>query len=173
VVNASGSGDERVLITADGHQKLRRELESLRTTGRREMRQRLREAREQGELADNPALLHAIEQQAQLERRIAELQAQLAAAQVVTPTDDGTVGIGSCVRIRAVDDGELAEYELVGAMESDVANGRVSSDAPLGQALLDRSAGDIVEVTTPAGTFRFEIISVRPAIGEQTAQTVG
>jgi transcription elongation factor GreA len=155
------NADETLLISADGYEQRCRELDALRSAARREFGERLREARQDGDLADNPALQDLLEEQAQLERRIALLEEQLAVAEIVVPAADGQAGIGSVVRIR---DGEGAtfEYELVGPLESDIGNGRVSIGAPVGQALVGRRPGARVEVTTPRGSLTLEVVSVRP-----------
>ena len=137
------------------------ELERLRTNGRVEMSERLREAREDGHLANNPALYELLEEQVQLERRIAILEGQLAAAEVVVPAADGAASIGSFVRVRDGQAGDLAEYELVGPIEADIANGRVSVEAPVGRALLGHGAGAVLDVKTPSGTLGLKILSVR------------
>lgn len=151
------------LITAAGLDRLRDELETLRGAGRLELAERLREARNDGDVADNPVLLDLLEEHAQVERRIAVLESQVATARVVAPTRDGVAGLGTCVRVRDVETDEIAEYELVGAVEADVGNGRVSVGAPVGQALVGRRKGDIVEVAVPRGTISFEVLSVRSA----------
>jgi transcription elongation factor GreA len=124
------------------------------------MSERLREAREDGHLAENPPLYDLLVEQARLERRIAALEARLAVAQIVEPAADGSAGIGTSVRVRDVAGGEVAEYELVGEIESDVGNGRVSVGAPVGRALSGRSVGESVAVETPRGTLSLEILSV-------------
>ena len=155
-------GDDRaLLVTADGYELLRSEVERLRTNGRADMSERLREAREDGHLANNPALYDLLEEQVQLERRIAILEGQLAAAEIVVPAADGAARIGSVVRVRDRKTGDLAEYELVGPIESDIANGRVSVDAPVGRALVRRSAGAVVDVQTPSGRLGLKVLSVR------------
>lgn len=153
--------DEDLLVTAVGYDQLCAELEALRTVRRREMAERLREVREDGD-PDNPLLFDLLEEQAQLEWRIAVLEAQAAAARIVAPAADGRAGIGSCVRVRHSDGGEVAEYDLVGVIEADVGNGRVSVGAPVGRALVGHRRGDSVAVETPCGTTRLEILSVRP-----------
>jgi transcription elongation factor GreA len=144
-----------VHVTADGYEQLSAELETLRTLRRQEIAEHLRAVREDGD-PDNPALFDLLEEQAQLEWRIAHLEAQTAAACIVAPVADGSAEIGSCVRLRS-DKGEVAEYELVGVIESDVANGRVSVSAPVGRALLGHRRGDCVAVDTPRGTTRLEV----------------
>lgn len=156
------SVDQELLVTAEGYEQLRCELETLRSDGRRSIGERIREARADGDLNSNPALFDAVDEQRLLERRIAALEAQLGSARIVAPAADGSVGIGSFVRVRDLQDGEVAEYELVGAIESDVGNGRVSVDAPVGRALVNRRAGELAEVETPSGRLRFRILSAGP-----------
>jgi transcription elongation factor GreA len=151
-----------VLVTADGYEQLCHELAVLRTVRRRDLADQLRAVREDGD-PDNPALYDLLEGQAQLERRIALLEAQAAAARVVEPAADGAAGIGSRVRVRHGDGGDIAEYDLVGVIEADAGNGRVSVAAPVGRALAGRRRGETVTVETPRGTVRLEILSVRPS----------
>jgi transcription elongation factor GreA len=126
------------------------------------MSARVDRARADGDLADNSALYDALEEQTQLERRIAALEKQLAGARIAEPPVDGTAGVGSWIRVRDGATGEIAQYELVGAIETDVGNGRVSVDAPVGRALAGRRRGDVVEVGTPRGLARLELIDVGP-----------
>jgi transcription elongation factor GreA len=152
--------NETLLISAEGYAQRCRELDGLRTEARSDLAEGLREARQDGHLDDNPALYDLFEEQAQLERRIALLEAQLAVAEIVAPADDGVVGIGSVVRVRD-DTGTTGEYELVGPLESDVGNGRVSIEAPVGRALVGNRAGARVEVAAPRGALALEVVSVR------------
>ena len=107
-----------------------------------------------------------LEEQAQLERRIALLEAQLAAAEIVSPARDGRAGIGSVVRVRD-GHGATVEYELVGPLEADIDTGRVSIGAPVGQALLGRRAGARVDVTAPGGRHTLEVVAVRRVAGHR------
>jgi transcription elongation factor GreA len=152
-----------LLVTAEGYERLCSEFETLRTERRRAMSERLREARADGHLEDNPALFDVLEEQAELERRIATLGARLAAARIAEPSEDGSAGIGSSVRLRDLETGELFEYELVGAIEGNVGQGRVSIEAPVGRALLGAATGDIVTVACPRGELRFKVMSVTGA----------
>lgn len=154
-----------LFVTADGYERLRSELEILRTEHRGELSERLREARWDGDLDDNPALYDALEEQVQLEQRIAMLEGRLAVAQIAPSAADGTAGIGSRVRVRNLQTGDVDEYELVGAIEPDVGNGRVSVGAPVGRALVGHVHGTVVEVAAPRGTLRFEILGIRPVDG--------
>jgi transcription elongation factor GreA len=161
-VNAAAAVDD-LLVTAEGYDRLCSELETLRTEGRQAMSERLREARADGHLEDNPALFDLLEEQAQLERRIATLAARLAVARIAEPNGDGSAGIGSSVRLRDLETGELSGYEVVGAIEGNVGQGRVSIEAPVGRALAGAAAGDVVTVACPRGELRFEVISVTGA----------
>jgi transcription elongation factor GreA len=153
--------DETVLISAEGFEERSRELDSLRTEARRELGERLREARLDGDLDDNPALQDLLEEKERLERRIALLEDRLALAEIVPPAADGRAGIGSVVRVRDAD-GATFEYELVGPLEADAVNGRVSIAAPVGQALVGQRAGASVEPVTPRGRLGLKVVAVRP-----------
>jgi transcription elongation factor GreA len=120
---SAASAADYLLVTAEGYERLCLELEWLRTEGRRTMSERVREAREDGHLEDNPALMDVLEEQAQLDRRIAILEARLVAARIAEPNGDGSAGIGSSVRLRDLETSELVEYELVGAIEGNLGQG--------------------------------------------------
>jgi len=155
--------DDPLLVTAAGYQELEREYLELTANGRRRLSERVRDARLDGGIADNPALFELLEEQLQLESRIASLSAKLAAAQIATPPADGRAGVGSAVRVRHRESGDVAEYELVGTIESGLGQRRVSIGAPVGRALLGHLPGALVEVTTPRGQLALEVIGVRHA----------
>jgi transcription elongation factor GreA len=153
--------DDTLLVTASGYKKLEQELMELTTNGRLRMSDRMRVARLDGDIADNPALFELLEEQLQLELRIAALSEKLAAAQIAAPSADGCAGVGSVVRVRHLDSGDIAEYELVGTIESGVGHGRISVGAPVGNALLGHRSGARVEVNAPCGQLKLELLSVR------------
>ena len=155
--------DTTVLISAAGHVRLSTELDMLRSDARRDLTERLREAREDGDLEDNPVLGDLLEEQAQLEQRISLLEARLRSAEIVLPVDDGRAGIGTLVRVRDLVADSTHEYELVGTLESDVVRGRVSVEAPVGRALVGRLPGERLDVDTPRGVMELEVVDVRPA----------
>jgi transcription elongation factor GreA len=161
--------EETLLVTRKGYESLCFEVEMLRNDGRPELIERLRQARNDGDLADNPALYEVLEEQAQLEQRIATLEGQLASARIAEPHDDGTAGIGNTVRLRDLRTNEVVEYELVGGIETNVGNGRVSVEAPVGQALVGAEAGQVVDVATPRGRVQLEVIEVRPSSVQKAA----
>ena len=161
------SVDNGLLITATGYEDLRAELETLRGDIGPELSERLRDARQDVHLADNPRLFDLLEEQARFDHRIARLEAQLAAAQIAAPATDGRAGIGSRVRVRDLEVGNIVEYELVGAIEPQVGDGRVSVAAPVGRALVGQRVGARLNVATPGGTVPLEVLGVRPADVQQ------
>jgi transcription elongation factor GreA len=160
-----GEDGDALLVTPYGYRELQDELGFLRTVRRAEMRERLRQAREGGgDLADNNDLLEAFEEQERLERRIARLETHLAVARIVDGAcRDGAAAIGTSVRLRNLVEPELLDYELVGSVEADPSRGKISGESPVGRALLGQRAGDVVEVETPRGLARFEVVAVSPS----------
>lgn len=156
----SSNKDDTVLVTARGHERLRDELQRMYAECRHEMAEQLRQARGDGTLDDNPELLSLLGERAGLERRISEIEAHLAKAQIVEPTDDAVVQIGSRVNLRDTTSGDRSVYELVGAVEGDIANGRLSVEAPIGKAILGASVGDIVRGKAPGGSFSVEVTTI-------------
>jgi len=148
-------------LTREGYKKLQEELEYLRTQRRQEIAQRLHEAMEGGELIENAEYEAAKNEQAFVEGRIKELEILLATARVVDeiPSTD-TVQVGSRVVIQEEGSDTPEEYVIVGAAEADPSAGRISNESPLGKALLNKKAGDLVQVDAPAGSFKFRILKV-------------
>lgn len=154
------AADQLRSITRDGHDRLRAQLADLVTVGRREVARWLRDARDGGP-DDNPDLAEALEAHALLERQIAALQNTLALVKVVDYTAYGTAAIGAQVRLRS-SSGDTLRYQLVGSAEADPMQRRISIDSPVGQAILGRRQGDVVDVDAPAGTQRLEILEIEP-----------
>jgi transcription elongation factor GreA len=150
---------ETVPISPAGFDERVRELELLRDVRRREVAEQIALARQDGDVDDNPGLHALLVEQAQVEQRIGLLEAHLAFVEIVRPSLNGEAGIGSTIRIRD-DRGRQVEYELVGPLEADVSSGRVSTNAPVGRALLGRRVGDRVEVETPQGAVVLEIVAL-------------
>jgi len=149
-------------LTREGYEKLQQELEYLRTTRRKEVAQRLRDAMEDGDAGiDNDAEVDAAKnEQAFVEGRIRELELLLANVHIVEKSEQmEVVQIGSTVTIQ--EDGMEAEvYTIVGAAETDPVHGRISNESPIGSALIGHRAGDEVEVKAPNGSFVVKIIKV-------------
>ena len=145
-------------ITAQGLAALRAEIEQLETQGRAGMAERIKAARELGDLKENAEYHIAKDDQAHLETKIKRLNARLRAARVVeADAGAGVVGFGS--RVAVVDEaaGRGLEFTLVGATEADLNNGRLSVESPVAQALLGARAGDTVTAATPGGERRYRV----------------
>jgi transcription elongation factor GreA len=158
-------GEEYIYLSKEGYEKLKAELHHFRAFKRPEIAGEIKRARELGDLAENAEYHAAKEAQAHLERRIAELEYKLSRAQVVKDagvTGD-TVTLLSTVRVRDLEDGEEIVYHLVSAPEADLAAGKISTESPVGRALIGRREGDTVEVTTPGGLARYQILEIGSA----------
>jgi transcription elongation factor GreA len=141
-------------ITREGLERLRAEVEELETTGRREGAERIRVAREWGDLKENSEYHDAKNSLALLERRITVLRERLDHAVVVEAAGGGedAVAFGSTVEVVDEATGRPAEYTLVGEAEADISNGKLSADSPVGRALIGARPGDVVSVPTPRGS---------------------
>lgn len=149
-------------LTREGYTKLQEELEFLRKDKREEIANRLHEAMEGGELIENAEYEAAKNEQAFVEGRIKELEILLATARVIDdvphqPTS--TIQVGVTVTIKE-ENMEPESYTIVGAAEANPINGKISNESPLGKALLNRKAGERVQVDAPAGSFTVEILKV-------------
>lgn len=151
-----------MLITPAGLVRLTEELEQLRTTGRRRIAERIREAiSTDADASANADYLIAREEQAELEARIARLEVRLADATIVEADgSNNLVDLGERVRLRDLETGARLEIELVGPIETDVEAGRISTASPVGQALIGRRRGDVAVVDTPMGRRRLRIVAI-------------
>ncbi len=147
-------------LTRQGYQKLQEELEYLRTVKRQEVAQRLHEAMEGGELIEDAEYEAAKNEQAFVEGRIQELEMLLANARII---DEGghrdIVQVAARVTIQE-GDGDPEVYTIVGPAEANPREGRVSNESPLGRALMDHRAGDVVKVDAPGGSFFIKVVKV-------------
>lgn len=154
-------GRQEIILTAEGLKKLQEELEQLRSVARREVAERIREAKAFGDITENSEYDTAKAQQAQIEGRIETLQYILQNAVIATaPDHDGRVSVGSRVRLQDVATSEEVEYFIVGALEADPAEFRISNQSPLGESLMGHRAGDTVTVTTPGGPRSYIVLAV-------------
>ena len=147
-------------LTREGFEKLQDELDYLRTEKRIEVADRLRNALEDGELIENAELEAAKNEQSFVEGRIKELEMLLSNAKIIEENHHSDfIQVGSKVKVK--EEGyDPEEYVIVGGAEADPRLGRISNESPLGQALLNKKAGDKVKVKAPGGEFEIEILSV-------------
>ena len=151
-----------IILTPEGHQKLKQELEYLKVTGRQEIAEKIKIARGFGDLSENAEYDAAKDAQAAMEKRIGELEEMLKNAQVVDVSDVGTdvVSILSKVKVFDLDMEEEEVYTIVGTTEADPDKNKISDESPIGTALLGKKVGDVVEVQTPGGAFELKIIEI-------------
>lgn len=152
----------KIFVTKEGYKRLQEELEHLVRNKRREVAERLKEAKEFGDLTENSEYEDAKNEQAFVEGRIAQINEILSRAEIIAGgnTSDA-VGVGSLVTLRDVVSGEVFEYRLVSSIESDPLNNLISYESPLGTAILNRKLGERVRVEIPHGELEYEIVDVK------------
>lgn len=151
--------DRQTFITTEGLKKLRDELHQLKTVKRREIAQRIQEAKELGDLSENAEYVEAKNDQAFVEGRIADLETTVKNAVIIQDVKNADqVRVGS--KVTTSNDGAALTYTIVGSNESDPSNGRISNESPLGQAFLGKKVGETVVVTVPSGQRSFTITAI-------------
>ena len=148
-----------IYLTPEGEKKLRAELAELTGPRREELAQRLRSAIQMGDLSENADYHKAKEDQGFLEGRIQEIEATLRMAVIVEKTQSDVVTVGVHVTVQE-ENFDPETYHLVGAKEADPRNGKISNESPIGRALMDHKAGDVVEAETPGGKIKFKILKI-------------
>lgn len=154
--------ENETLLTMNGLKKLEEELEYLKTVKRREVAERLKQAIEFGDLSENSEYEDAKNEQAFIEGRILTLEKKLRNARIIDASEmpDDVVSLGSRVALKDMDTGEELEYEIVGSMEADPSENRISNESPVGRALLGHHIGEIINIQVPAGTLRYQITKI-------------
>ena len=149
-----------IYFTKQGLEKAKQELEFLRTVKRREIAHRLKAAKELGDLSENAAYKEAKEEQAFNEARISQLRNQIANAIVIDEVENKreVVSLGAKVKVKV--NGQEKEFEIVGSVEANPSEGRISNESPLGQALLGKKKGEVVEILTRQGTLKYVILEI-------------
>jgi transcription elongation factor GreA len=143
---------KEIALTVEGQQKLEDELLYLTTTKRREVGERIKEAKEFGDISENSEYDDAKNEQAWVESRIIEINQILAHATIISsPKKNDKVSLGSKVELKDVESGEVHVYQVVGSAEADPGNMKISNESPVGQAIIGRKKGESVPVTLPSG----------------------
>ena len=157
--------DKKNILTYEGLKKLEDELENLKVVRRKEVSQKIKEAREQGDLSENAEYDAAKDEQRDIEARIEELEKILKNAEVVVEeeADLDKVSIGCSVKILDCEFEEELEYKIVGSTEANSLKGKISNESPVGKALLGKKVGDTVTVETPAGEVSYKGLSIHRA----------
>ncbi|MBA2357226.1 MAG: transcription elongation factor GreA [Actinobacteria bacterium] len=158
-------GVKEVILTSEGYEKLKAEIEYLSNEKRREVADRIRVAREFGDISENAEYDDAKNEQAMVEHRIAQLEERLSAARVIAKGDvkKDVVSIGSTVKLRDIDAKKTVEYHIVGSAEANPAENKLSNESPVGKAILGHKKGETVEVAAPRGSLKFKILEIKAA----------
>ena len=152
---------KEIFLTSEGFLELEQELQYLKTTKRAEVTQTLKEARALGDLSENSEYEQAREDQANLEKRIVEVEYALEHATVIDENkNDGKVGIGCQVELQYEDDDDTESYKIVGSQEADPFNNKISNESPIAAAIMGKKVGDTVEVSSPDGVYSVKIVAI-------------
>jgi len=150
-----------IILTEEGYNEIKKELDYLRGEARNQIAEKIKNAREYGDLSENAEYEEAKNEQAFLEGKILELERKLSNAKVAQKTKkDGIISIGSKVTVYDTQYNEELTYTILGSGEGDPDNGKISNESPLGSALIGKKAGDKVEFPTPNGIIVFNVVSV-------------
>ena len=160
---------KEIILTPEGYKNLQEEIELLSTVRRREVAERIRIAREFGDIAENAEYDSAKNDQAHLEARIAMLEERLKNSRVVTKKEinaaqkSGEVSVGTKVKIRDMSSNKTFEYHIVGSAEANPAEMKLSNESPVGKAIMGHKKGDVVEVAAPRGAMKYKIMEIKAA----------
>ncbi len=155
--------DKEIILTAEGLRKLEEELEYLKVVKRKEIAERIKQAKDFGDLMENSEYEDAKNEQAFVEGRILQLDQMLRNAKVVDNNDvrRDRVTVGCTVVLHDLNNGEKLSYMIVGSAEADPSRDRISYESPVGKALLGRKKGETVEVRVPVGTIRYSVLDIQ------------
>ena len=158
--------EKKNIMTYAGLKKLEDELQDLKVNRRQEVAQKIKEAREQGDLSENAEYDAAKDEQRDIEARIEELEKILKNAEVIDEDDVtlDTIGVGCCVTLLDVEFDDEMQFKIVGSTEANSLKGYISNESPIGQALLGKKKGDMVEVESPAGAIQYKIMEIERSI---------
>ncbi len=154
--------ERKTVLTYEGLKRLEEELQDLKTNRRKDVAEKIKEARGQGDLSENAEYDSAKEEQAEIEARIIVLEKMLRNAEVIDEEDldKNTISAGSRVRLFDVEYDEEIEYVIVGSAESNPVNFRISNESPLGSTLIGHTVGDKIWVDTPDGILEYKILEI-------------
>ncbi|MDD5039854.1 MAG: transcription elongation factor GreA [Patescibacteria group bacterium] len=151
--------DQNTFITEQGLKKLKQELQILKGDKRKEISERIQQAKELGDLSENAEYVDAKNEQAFIEGRVQEIDNILRHATIIKQNkNNNIISVGSKIKIK--DALETKEYFIVGSSEADPSKGKISNESPIGQAFLGKKVGDIIEIRVPQGSKKFEIIAI-------------
>jgi transcription elongation factor GreA len=164
--------DKEIILTRDGLKKLEDELDELKTVHRREVNERIRQAKEFGDISENAEYEDAKQEQAFVEGRILKLESMIRNARIIDQSDfiADAVHLGASVKVKDLGAGRSFDFTIVGSAEADPKNARLSNESPLGSALMGRKVGETVDVTTPRGVVKYKVESINKAAKKAAAK---
>lgn len=151
---------KEILLTSEGFLELETELNELKNVRRPKVIEAIKDARSQGDLSENADYDAARAEQAEVEGRIKELEYMLENAKIIQKESSHIVGLGSTVTISYVDDADEEVYSIVGSMEADPFENKISNESPLGKAIIGKKQGDVLDVSSPTGSYQIKIVKV-------------
>ncbi len=161
-MNSNSNASKEVILTYEGLEQLENELEQLKVVRRKEVAEKIKQALAFGDLSENSEYDEAKNEQAQMEARIVHIESMLKRAKVIDEDEINTdiVNIGAKVSIQNVSTKQEVQYTIVGPTEANPGKAKLSYESPVGAALLGKQKGSTVEITVPAGTVKFKIVSI-------------
>ena len=156
--------ENKVLVTEEGYKKLEEELAYLKGPRKMEVAEKIKQAREYGDLSENSEYDEAKNEQALLEAKIAEMEVMVRNATIVDKVSTKDVGIGTSVKLYDYEFEEEIEYHIVGATEIDLAAGKISVESPVGKALFGKKVNDEVDVEVPDGVAKYKILDIKKSM---------
>ena len=156
--------NNETLLTEEGYKKLQEELAYLKGPRKMEVAEKIKQAREYGDLSENSEYDEAKNEQALLEAKIAETEAMLRSAKIVEKVSTNSVGIGTTVKLYDYEFEEEIEYHIVGATEIDVSQCKISLESPVGKALFGKRKDDEIEVEVPDGVNKYKILDIKKSV---------
>ena len=148
------------LLTSEGFLELETELNTLKNEDRPRVIEAIKEARAQGDLSENADYDAARDEQAKIEARIQELEYMLEHAKIIEKSSGDKVSVGTTVTVKYVDDDEEEVYSIVGSMEADPFENKISNESPIGKAIMNKKVGETISVESPNGSYDIEIVSI-------------
>ncbi|MBQ9940575.1 MAG: transcription elongation factor GreA [Clostridia bacterium] len=155
------NSEQQILLTQEGFDKLKAEYDYLRLTRRQEVIDAIKVAKAFGDLSENSEYDEAKNEQAEVEHKIAELEVMLKNVKIIKKTSGNVISVGSTIKIYDKDFDEEMVYTIVSSAEANLDEGLISDESPIGNALLGKKVGEVIDVETPGGIIKIEVLEIQ------------